>query len=164
MNAQFAELITLLSRGRVEFILVGGLAANLHGSARFTYDVDVIYARNRQNLERLVEVLLPLHPYLRGAPPGLPFRLDLQTLRNGLNFTFTTDLGDLDLLGEVPGGRDYPEVLPHSTEMELADGTGFRLVNLDRLLRMKNAAGRAKDLEVLAELRSLHGERSAPNG
>ena len=148
----------------MDFILIGGLAANLHGSARFTYDLDALYDRSRTNLERIVQVLLPLHPYLRGAPPGLPFTLNVQTLRNGLNFTFTTDLGDLNLLGEVPGGRDYPEVLPHSTEMELVDGTGFRLVNLDRLLRMKNAAGRAKDLEVLAELRSRWSERGQSRG
>src|SRR5438105_279793 len=79
---------------------------------------DVFYSRDRENIRRLVAALKPFHPYLRGAPPGLPFVLDERTVRNGLNFTLDTDLGKLDLLGEVPAGRDYQELLPHSQAME----------------------------------------------
>ena len=161
MKAEFAKILAELARGEVEFILIGGLAATLHGSARFTYDVDVVYHRSLENLDRVVATLGPFHPYLRGAPAGLPFVWDARTLRHGLNFTFTTDLGDLDLLGEVPGGRDYPELLPHSTKMELADGTMFYCVDLDRLIVMKNASGRTKDFEILAELRALDEEARA---
>ena len=123
--------------------------------------MDVVYGRSRENLERVVATLGPLHPYLRGAPPGLPFVLDIRTLRNGLNFTFTTDLGDVDLLGEVAGGGTYPELLPYSTEMELADGTVFHSVDLDRLIILKNAAARTKDFQILAELRALDEEARA---
>jgi hypothetical protein len=80
-------LLERLVNSGVEFILVGGVAAAVHGSARLTYDLDVVYARGDDNLRRLVDALADLHPYLRGAPPGLPFRWDAETLRRGLNFT-----------------------------------------------------------------------------
>jgi hypothetical protein len=85
MSTQFEKILPLLVNGGVEFVLIGGVAGIIHGSARLTYDVDVVYDRSRANLERLVKQLEPLKPYLRGAPPGLPFKLDIPTLRNGLN-------------------------------------------------------------------------------
>jgi hypothetical protein len=87
----------------VESVGVRGFAATVLGSPRITIDLDVVYARDRENLARLARVLEPLSPYLRGAPPGLPFRLDVATLERGLNFTLTTSAGDLDLLGEIAG-------------------------------------------------------------
>jgi hypothetical protein len=75
---------------------VRGLAATIHGAARATYDVDVVYARTPENLSRIVAALAPLRPYLRGAPAGLPFTWDIETLSKGLNFTLTTTAGDLD--------------------------------------------------------------------
>ena len=158
MNLRFDELLPLLVRGGVEFILIGGVAGNLHGAARLTYDVDLVYSRGRANLERLVRVLAPMNPYLRGAPAGLPFRLDLPTLRNGLNFTLATRMGDLDLLGEVLGGGTYQDLLPHTMEVD-AFGVTFRCVDLPTLIRLKRAAGRPKDLESLAELEALLEER-----
>jgi predicted nucleotidyltransferase len=158
MSAQFDKLLPLLVRGRVEFILVGGVAGNVLGTARLTYDVDVVYSRSRANLERIAQLLKPHRPYLRGAPPGLPFALDLPTLRNGLNFTLTTKLGDLDLLGEVVGGGGYRDLLPHSFVVE-AFGVEFRCIDLPTLIKLKRAAGRPKDLESVAELQALLEER-----
>src|ERR1041385_756404 len=104
MESNFEELLPVLISHQVEFILIGGGAAIAHGSARLTSDVDVVYARNLENLRRLVSALKPYRPYLRGAPAGLPFQMDERTLQGGLNFTLTTELGDLDVLGEVAGG------------------------------------------------------------
>src|SRR5438128_4509354 len=98
---EFEKLLRVLKEGGVEFIVVGGVAAVAHGSARLTQDLDLVYGRTSENIDRLVSTLEPLRPYLRGAPPGLPFRLDAPTIRRGLNFTLTTSLGALDLLGEV---------------------------------------------------------------
>jgi hypothetical protein len=123
--------------------------------------VDVIYNRNKANYEQIVKLLQPLQPYLRGAPPGLPFVLDVPTLRNGLNFTLTTDLGDLDLLGEVVGGGGYRDLLPHSFEVE-AFGVKFKCVDLPTLIKLKRAAGRPKDLESIAELQALLEEQEKP--
>jgi hypothetical protein len=85
----FERLLQALAAGGVEYILIGGLAANAHGAVRTTRDIDIVYARSVANLERLQKTLAPLRPYLRGAPPGLPFRLDVATLESGLNFTLT---------------------------------------------------------------------------
>ena len=104
-----------------------------------------------------MRALQPLDPYLRGAPPGLPFRFDDDTVRQGLNFTLTTRAGDLDLLGEATGGGTYEALLPHSEMRELS-GLDCRFVNLETLIRLKRAAGRLKDLERIAELEALRQE------
>jgi hypothetical protein len=65
-------------------------------------------------MSRLAEALSPLQPYLRGAPPGLPFRFDADTIKRGLNFTLVTSAGDLDVMGEATGGGTYEVLLPGS--------------------------------------------------
>lgn len=158
MANRFESLLAALVENKVEFILIGGVAANLHGSGRATFDLDVIYARSRTNFSAIVSALGPLAPYLRGAPPGLPFRLDERTLANGLNFTLTTSLGDLDLLGEVVGGGTYEAVLPGSISIEI-NSMQIRCASLEQLITLKSAAGRPKDFEALAELRAIQDER-----
>jgi predicted nucleotidyltransferase len=154
----FERLLTVLTHAGVEFIVIGGFAATAHGSAHTTVDLDVVYRRTADNLGRLAGALDPLHPYLRGAPPGLPFRLDPDTLRQGLNFTLVTQAGDLDLLGEATGGGTYEALLPHSEVRDVA-GLECRFVDLPTLIRLKRAAGRPKDLERIAELEALRQER-----
>jgi hypothetical protein len=83
-------LIRRLSTGGIEFIVVGGVAGAIHGAAHVTYDIDSVYRRTADNMSRLAAALAPVHPYLRGAPPGLPFTLDAPTLGRGLNFTLAT--------------------------------------------------------------------------
>ena len=155
----FAALLGRLLEAHVDFILVGGVAGTVHGAARATYDIDVVYARNPQNVERIVAALAPAGPYLRGAPAGLPFSLDVDTIRRGLNFTLTTSLGDIDLLGEITGGGTYEQLLSGTIE---ADTFGFRCrcVSLELLIRLKRAAGRPRDLEAIAELEAILEERN----
>ena len=69
----FEAVIRALSEAGIDFIIVSGLAATIHGSARLTQDIDFVYSRSSTNIERLVAALGPHAPYLRGAPPGLPF-------------------------------------------------------------------------------------------
>ena len=154
----FAKLLRVLHEGHVECIIVGGLAATIHGSARLTQDVDVCYSRSPDNLKRLVVALKPLKPYLRGAPPGLPFEWSVATLNGGLNFTLTTTAGALDLLGEVTGGGDYAALLPHTIVANLF-GHQMKCLDLDWLIKTKRAAGRPRDLEAIAELEALREER-----
>jgi predicted nucleotidyltransferase len=156
-RTDFSSLLRVLLDEAVEFILVGGVAAILHGAARATYDIDVVYRRSPENMSRLVAALASYRPYLRGAPAGLPFSFDVQTLRQGLNFTLTTSLGDIDLLGEVAGGGRYEDLLAHSQSIPLLGAT-CQCVTLERLIRLKRAAGRPKDLEAIAELEALRSE------
>jgi predicted nucleotidyltransferase len=154
----FKALLRVLAEGGVEFILVGGVAATVHGSTRLTLDVDAVYRRSPDNVQRLVLALTPYRPYLRGAPPGLPFRWDPATVTRGLNFTLTTDLGDLDLFGEIAGGGTYDDLQPHSVTIQVF-GVGCRCLDLEWLIRVKRAAGRPKDLEAVAELEAIQEER-----
>lgn len=154
----FSRLIQVLASAGVEFILVGGAAATAHGSARLTLDLDVVYRRTEENIGRLCEAISPHKPYLRGAPPGLPFLWDERTIRSGLNFTLTTSLGDLDLLGEITGGGRFEDLAPHTIRMNLY-GNDCLCLELERLIQVKRAAGRPKDLEAIAELETILEER-----
>ena len=154
----FARLLAALDDASAEVIIVGGLAATVHGSSRLTQDVDVVYSRHHDNLHRIASALSPLHPYLRGAPAGLPFEWSPATLRRGLNFTLTTDAGDIDLLGQITGGGAYEDVVPHTVTVTMF-GREHRCLDLPTLIRTKRAVGRPRDLEVIAELELLRDER-----
>src|SRR5882757_2647374 len=154
MAVDLAQIIPPLVRAKVDFILIGGMAAILHGSARVTFDVDLVYSRSDENIQRLSNALASHDPYLRDTPPGFPFVWDARTIRSGLNFTLTTSLGDIDLFGEVTGGDTYQDLLPHSFEVD-ACGVRFKCVDLPTLIHIKEAAGRPKDYEAVAELRVL---------
>jgi len=153
----FPRLIDALAAAEVEFIIVGGLAAIIHGGSRLTQDIDIVYGRTDGNLDRLANALAPFTPYLRGAPPGLPFDWSPATLKRGLNFTLTTSIGDIDIFGEITGGGGYDDLRHHSSAVMLF-GHSCLCVDLDTLIRMKRAAGRPKDLEVIAELEALAEE------
>jgi predicted nucleotidyltransferase len=155
----FRRLLAMLVDAKVEFVIVGGVAATLHGSARLTSDLDIVYGRSKENIGRTVAALIPLHPYLRGAPAGLPFHLDAETVRAGLNFTLTTDAGPLDLIGEIAGGFNFEVLRNRSTVVDLF-GKRCRVISLDALIESKMAAGRPKDLEVIAELEAIREEQS----
>ena len=155
---QLERLLRVLDEGGVAYIVVGGVAARAHGSSRLTDDLDISYARDSANLKRLVAALKPLKPYLRGAPPGLPFAWSVATLKAGLNFTLVTTAGAIDLLGDITGGGGYDQLEPHALTITLF-GREVRLLDLPWLIRVKRAAGRPKDLEVVAELEALSEER-----
>lgn len=157
MAADPAGIVGVFADAGVEVVVIGGLAAQAHGSARLTQDADFIYRRTAENIDRLVAALAPLQSYLRGAPPGLPFRFDAATVRRGLNFTLTTTVGDVDLLGEMTGGGTYEAVLPHTIVLPVF-GREVRVLGLPALIRAKRAAGRPKDLEAIAELEALLAE------
>jgi predicted nucleotidyltransferase len=152
------RVLRALAAGGVEFIVAGGVAATVHGSARLTQDLDVVYSRSPDNLARLASALRAHSPYPRGAPSGLPFRWDEATLRRGLNFTLTSSLGDLDLLGEIAGGGAYEDLLADTISIRVF-GVECRCLSLERLIQVKRAAGRPKDLEAIAELEALREER-----
>jgi hypothetical protein len=150
----FPAALRALAAGKVKFIIAGGAAATIHGSARLTGELDLVYARDPDNIERLSTALAPHAPYLRDAPAGLPFRLDPATINRGLNFNLTTSLGDLVLLGELPGAGPFEQVVDDTIELELF-GTRCLCLALPRLIAVKRAAGRPKDFEAIAELEAL---------
>jgi hypothetical protein len=151
-------IIEALAQAEVDFVLIGGLAGGAHGSAYPTYDLDVMYARERRNLERIASVLTELGATLRGAPPDLPFLLDAKTLEAGSNFTFSTRLGAVDFLAEPTGAPPYEKVREAAETIDLG-GHAIRVASLDHLIAMKEAAGRTKDKLMATEYRELADER-----
>jgi predicted nucleotidyltransferase len=153
-------LRTLQEHG-VRFIVIGGVAGRLWGSPTMTNDVDICYARDQSNLERLAEALLELEARLRGVDDDVPFILDATTLANGQNFTFMTKDGPLDVLGMPSGVNGFDELITNVVKFDLGDGLVLPVCDLDDLIRMKRAAGRTKDrieLEVLAAVREERSE------
>jgi hypothetical protein len=147
-------IIQQLVKYQVEFVVIGGMAMRIQGSAHITDDIDFCYHRSPANIKALSAALADLHPYLRGAPPGLPFRFDPPTIQAGLNFTLVTDHGEVDMLGEISGIGDYDKVLSLSTEMR-AYGFNVQVLSVDGLIAAKKAAGRTKDKLHLLELEEL---------
>ena len=153
-GTQIEAILTRFAQAGVDFVVIGGVAGLAHGSARVTFDVDLCYKRTPENIRRLCDALAPLHPRLRGAPEGLPFRLDTQTVKAGLNFTLTTDLGAVDLLGEISGLGGYEGVKAVSEALPLY-GLEMNVLSLEGLLVAKRAAARGKDKEAIVELEAL---------
>ncbi len=158
-ESQF-NAVPLLERLRehgVEFVVIGGIAGIAHGSPMLTRDLDICYARTPENYEALAAALRSLHATLRGAPADLPFKLDALTIKMGDCFTFSTDLGPLDCLGTPSGAGGYSELLANAVDVQLR-GVPFKVCGLDDLMKMKRAAGRAKDLVALENLGALRAE------
>lgn len=125
-----------------------------HGSGHLTRDLDICYERSPGNIERLVEALKPYHPRLRAVPADVPFCFDAETLTRGLNFTLATDLGDIDLFGEVPGIGPYQSLRALSSGLELF-GRPCNVLTLDGLIQSKRVSGRPRDIAALPELEAL---------
>jgi hypothetical protein len=154
-------LLAILSAAAVDFVVIGGVAGGSYGSAFGTFDVDIAYSRDDENLQRLAEVLRDLDATLRGAPPDLPFTPDAKTLANGANFTFATRLGSLDILADPAGAPPYRDLRANATTITVGGHT-VRVASLDHLIAMKEAAGRPKDKLMATEYRVLSDELRAP--
>lgn len=141
----------------VRFVVIGGYAGELLGAPLITNDLDVCYDRSPDNLERLAAALVQMHAKLRVAnvEEDLPFILDARTLAAGDSFTFTTDLGSLDVLGTPSGTAGYPDLVARAEVLLVAEDLSVPVVVLGDLMRMKRASARVKDrlqLEVLSAL------------
>lgn len=126
----------------------------LHGSSHLTDDFDITYARDNDNLIAISQAFREHRPRLRGAPDDLPFIWDERTLRYGLNFTLATNIGDIDILGEVAGSESFDGLWERSIKMEI-EAEVVHVVSINDLIKMKRAANRPKDQAHLLELLAL---------
>ncbi len=160
-ECDFKALLEALNSSGARYVVIGGLAAALHGSARSTVDLDVCYSRDSEDLKKFAAMLKSIHAYPRGIPPGLPFIPDERTLKSGLNFTFDTDFGPFDMLGEMEGVGTYEDVIGDAPQKSVY-GLAVSFLSLPKLIKAKTVAGRAKDLAALKELNSLLKIRQTP--
>ena len=148
-----------LTRRKVRFVVVGGVAAAAHGSSRVTNDLDICYeAASKANLIALASLLAAWKAYPRGVEPDLPFIMDDRTLRGAPVLTLTTTEGDIDVMDRIAGIGDYTAVRRHSERIS-ALGVSFRVLDLPSLIKSKRAAGRPRDHDHLPELEALMAMR-----
>lgn len=150
----FTSMLTGLTRKKVKFVVVGGIAAVAHGSSRVTNDLDICYETTDANVRTLASLLASWQAYPRGVAKGLPFIMDDRTLRNAPVLTLTTTEGDLDVLDQIAGVGRYAKVREHSEKIS-ALGVSFRVLDLPSLIKAKRAAGRPRDFDQLPELEAL---------
>jgi hypothetical protein len=162
MNEQpkidFLAILQTLAEHRVDFIIVGGVCAVLHGAPIATFDLDLVHSRTPANISRLVAALGALNA--RGREKlHQQIRPDESRLSSPGHQLLMTRFGPLDLLGTAGVGRGYDELLPRSTELPLTGGLRVRLLDLDALIELKTETGRDKDKAVLSILRQTLEER-----
>jgi len=149
-HADLAGLVDALRSEAVEFIVVGGASAILHGALAMTQDLDVVQRLTAENLARLATVLARLDAFVR-EPGDRRLRPQAAHLSGGGQLKLLTSLGPLDLLGRLHDGRGYDELLAHSEVM--TDGARqVRVIDLPTLIEIKTTAGRAKDRIVVPML------------
>lgn len=145
------DLLRRLVEHGVEFVLVGGMAAVVHGSSVVTEDVDVCIRFDLPTLRRLLDALRGSHPKQRMQPQRTPLSDDPAAYLGWRNLYVVTDEGQLDLLGEVTGLGKLEDLLPRSQEIDLG-AFRCRVLGVDDLIEAKRILGRPKDLRVIAEL------------
>ena len=148
------RLLRALVDGKVDFVVIGGVAAVLHGSARLTFDLDICFANDTANLDALGAVLTSLDARLRGVPEDVPFVADSATLKRVDVLTLTTVAGDLDVLRVPSGAPRYDVLRAHADRFDVG-GFEVRVASIEDLIAMKTAGGRDKDRSDIAELEAL---------
>ncbi|MEP7003707.1 MAG: hypothetical protein ABI888_04130 [Chloroflexota bacterium] len=159
------EILRALVAADVRFVVIGGIAGALQGSTTLTADLDILYDRDRDNIERLAGALKELDAKRRDLPDGVSARVDTRAILSGMNLLMSTRAGDLDCIAETPSGRfTYPQIAPTADRLSVERGLEIEVASLDELIRMKRATGREKDrieVETLAALREERERRDA---
>ena len=147
-------LLARLQAQQVEFVIIGGFCATMHGVSLVTRDLDICCRFTPANLRRIEAAVKDLHPIHRLAANKLPLELTSELCGRLNNLYLQTDLGRLDCLGEVKGVGSYEDALAHSVLFKLSYGE-FRILDVDTLIAAKEAVGRERDLAAVKQLRGI---------
>jgi hypothetical protein len=156
------RICEVLNEAGVDYVVVGGLAAALAGSALPTEDIDILPSRTDENLERLAVALTTLNARIRTGLEPVPVKIDAPFLLNmPLMLNLTTDVGDLDLTFSPSGPLSgFDAWAQGATEVSLGQSISIRIAALDDVIDSKRAANRPKDLMALPYLEALRDERN----
>jgi predicted nucleotidyltransferase len=152
LSGRLAATLRALRDGTVDFILVGGLSAVINGAPVHTYDVDIVHSREPENVARLLPVLESLDAVFR-IQPERRLKPNATHLTGAGHLNLVTRYGPLDLLGTIGRDLGYPDLLPHSAEMDIGGGTRIRVLNLEKLIAIKEELAGEKDRAMLPILR-----------
>jgi hypothetical protein len=155
------HILRTLVEHRVEFILVGGLAAVAQGASITTMDVDIVHRRTPDNVDRLIAMLQSVNARYRGRPGGAPLPPTAEILRGTGHSLLHTDLGPLDVLGAIEGGRDYDALLPDSLVIMIGADI-VRVLRLEIIVAIKRASTHPKDQRALPILEAALARRDIP--
>lgn len=151
MESNFLDILQALAAQEVEFVVVGGVAANFHGSALSTFDCDIVVELGQENLIKLAQALVSLTPTFRHKIPPIPFDEEMAGKEDWKNIYLDTTAGILDCLGEIKGLGGFEECRKRSLEADLG-GFSVRFLTRDALIAAKTAMGRPKDLLTISHL------------
>jgi hypothetical protein len=157
-GADFPKALQALCDARVDFVLVGGLAAVLDGAPIHTFDVDIVHSRDEENLARLLSVLDKIDAIYR-IQPSRRLKPNASHLRSPGHSNLITNCGYLDVLGTIGRGLQYEDLLPHTVEMEIGEGMRIRVLDLPTIIALKEEIKGEKDLAVLPILRRTLEEK-----
>uniref|UniRef100_Q02AE6 Uncharacterized protein n=1 Tax=Solibacter usitatus (strain Ellin6076) TaxID=234267 RepID=Q02AE6_SOLUE len=157
-DSDFFAALHALHLGRVEFVVVGGLAAVLNGAPVNTFDLDIVPARNEDNVSKLLLVLEGLDAVYR-IQPERRLKPTASHLRSTGHHNLLTNCGPLDVLGMIGHGLGYEALAPHTIEMEIGDGVRVRVLNLETIVALKEELAGEKDRAVLPVLRRTLQEK-----
>ncbi|MDO8461411.1 MAG: nucleotidyltransferase [Deltaproteobacteria bacterium] len=152
------KLFEFLVKSPLDFVLVGGFAAVLHGCNQTTRDIDVCLALSPEQISLLRQVLAPLNPRHRMTPQKLSFMEHPRDLDGVQNLYLETDLGILDIISNVEAVGSFYDLLKNASEIEMYGGKCF-LISIDDLIKSKKALGRHRDLVTVDELEAIKGEK-----
>lgn len=157
-STDFLEILKVLSEHKVDFIIVGGICGVLHGAPVSTFDLDVVYSRSPENLDRLMSALEFLDARYRGRE-DIQLRPGISHLSSSVHQLLITSSGPLDLLGSIGKGHDYEELLKDTIDLEI-EGYRLRMLNLDALIRIKKETITDKDKVMLLVLENTLKEKT----
>jgi hypothetical protein len=151
------ELLACLVRHDIDFVLIGALAATLHGSPLRTNDADICPKRTPRNLQRLAQALIELQARIYSVedPRGVTFKADDKLLGVADIWNLVTRYGRLDISFSPSGTRGYDDLVRSARDIDIGDGTTVKVASLLDIIRSKEAANRDKDRAVIPLLREM---------
>jgi len=148
------RILKILIKCKVEFIIIGGFASIIHGASYVTKDLDICVNFSTENADRILKAITPYHPQHRMHPKGPPLDETPESLSKYKNIYLHTDLGEVDMQGEITGLGKFEDLINRTIEVELY-GKKCKVLDIDALITTKKALGRPKDMQVILQLEAI---------
>ncbi|HMB96092.1 MAG TPA: hypothetical protein VKK61_08650 [Tepidisphaeraceae bacterium] len=149
------QILKRLNEQGVDFVLIDGMAAIVHGSSVVTQDINVCVSFSKENVSKIFAALLPLNSRIRSHPKKMLLSEVIERLDNLKNLYLSTDLGNIDLLGELPGVCSFEELRDKTVMLDIAQDLSCRVLDIDTLIAAKRVAARAKDKVTIHHLEAI---------